>query len=49
MATDAMMEGVDGFLLKPFTGEELKSALAGVLQREHGPGGCVEVLVAPDR
>ena len=47
LATDAMAEGVDGFILKPFTGEELESALAEVLGKKRGPGGRVDELIVP--
>jgi len=47
LATDALAEGVDGFILKPFTGEELESALAEVMGKGRGPGGSVDGLLAP--
>lgn len=49
MAADANTEGVDVFLLKPFTGEELESALVKVLQKQFRPCGREEMLDAPDR
>jgi len=47
LATDAMAEGVDGFILKPFTGEELESALDEVLRKGRDSGDRVDKLIVP--
>jgi DNA-binding NtrC family response regulator len=47
LATDAMVEGVDGFILKPFTGEELETALAEVLGKGRDCGDRVDGLIVP--
>lgn len=48
LASDAHAEQVDGFLLKPFTGDELESALAEVLAKAWGHDIEPEDRVPPE-
>ena len=44
-----MVTDLDGFILKPFTGEELESALAGALRKEKGTDACRNGLRLPEK